>query len=254
MDLLAGKVAIVMGASSGIGRATALRFAAEGARVVLGARRQGLLDEVVGEITSAGGEAVAYAGDVLREETAEHTVGLALEKFGRLDIAFNNSSTDGERGPAIGLSLAGFQKTLAINLTGAFLGAKHQIPAMIKSGGGSVIFTSTIMGSTFSAPEMAAYASSKAGLVGLTQTLAVEYGPQGVRVNSIVPGAVDTGMFKRAYPSPEAAAFVGNLHALKRIASPDEIAGSIVYLASDLSGFQTGTAMIVDGGFSINRS
>src|SRR6202048_2335837 len=146
---LEGKVAIITGASSGIGFATAQLFAAEGAKVVVGARRQAELDQLVSQIRSADGQAVALAGDVRSEEYAKALVALAVERFGRLDIAFNNAGTLGEAGPSTELSEAGWDEAIAINLTGAFLGAKHQIAEMLKHGGGSVIFTSTFVGYSF---------------------------------------------------------------------------------------------------------
>jgi len=254
MGRLSDKVAIITGASSGIGRATALLFAAEGAKVVAGARRKGELEELVAQIRQAGGDAVALAGDVRNESYAQALVDLAVKQYGRLDIAFNNAGTLGEGGPSTEVSADGWNDTLAINLTGAFLGAKHQIAQMVKHGGGSVIFTSTFVGYTFAFPGVAAYAASKSGLIGLTQALAAEFGPQGVRVNAILPGAVDTDMYRTKNDTAEAQAFITNLHALKRVGTPEELARSVLYLASDDSAFVTGTAALVDGGVSITRT
>lgn len=254
MHRLSGKVALITGASSGIGHATALLFAAEGAKLIVGARRQAELDQLVAQIIAAGGEAVTLAGDVRSEAYAQALVALAVERYGRLDIAFNNAGTLGEGGPSTEVSEPGWTDTLAINLSGAFLGAKHQIAQMLKNGGGSVIFTSTFVGHTFAFPGMAAYAASKSGLIGLTQALAAEYGPQQVRVNAVLPGAVDTDMYRDKNSTAEAQAFVSNLHALKRVATPEELARSVLYLASDDASFVTGTASLVDGGVSITRS
>lgn len=254
MGRLANKVAIVTGASSGIGRATAKLFAAEGARLIVGARRASELASLVAEIAGEGGTAAALAGDVRAEEYAKALVALAVEHFGRLDIAFNNAGTLGEGGPSTGVSEAGWSEAIAINLTGSFLGAKHQIAEMLKHGGGSVIFTSTFVGYSFAFPGVAAYAASKSGLIGLTQALAAEFGPRGVRVNAILPGAVDTAMYRDMNDTSESQAFIANLHALKRVATPEELARSVLYLASDDSAFVTGTASLVDGGASITRS
>jgi NAD(P)-dependent dehydrogenase (short-subunit alcohol dehydrogenase family) len=254
VERLQGKVALITGASAGIGRATALLFAAEGAKLIVGARRQGELDELVAQIRAAGGVADALAGDVRSEDYAKALVALAVARHGRLDIAFNNAGTLGEGGPSTTVSEAGWNDALAINLTGAFLGAKHQIAQMLENGGGSVIFTSTFVGHTFAFPGVAAYAASKSGLIGLTQALAAEYGPQKVRVNAILPGAVDTDMYRSMNNTAEAQAFVTNLHALKRVARPEELARSVLYLASDDSAFVTGTASLVDGGASITRT
>jgi len=254
MKRLTGKVAIVTGASSGIGRATAKLFAAEGAKVVVAARRAAELDRLVTEIEADGGEAAALAGDVRSEPFAQALAALAASRFGRLDIAFNNAGTLGEAGPSAGISEPGWSDALATNLTSAFLGAKHQLPQMLKQGSGSIIFTGTFVGYSFAFPGVAAYAASKAGLVGLTQALAAEYGPQGIRVNTILPGAVDTPMFHRVNDSAESQAFVTSLHALKRVATPQEVARAVLYLASDDSSFVTGTASLVDGGASITRT
>ncbi|MES1988374.1 MAG: SDR family oxidoreductase, partial [Pseudomonadota bacterium] len=172
---LAGKVAIITGASSGIGRTTAKLFAKEGAKVVVAARREAELATLVAEIIADGGEAIAYAGDVNSEAFSKSLVALTVKSFGRLDIAFNNAGTLGEMGPTAQVSEEGWSNTLATNLTSAFLGAKHQIPEMIKHGGGSVIFTSTFVGYSAAFPGVAAYAASKSGLIGLTQALASEY-------------------------------------------------------------------------------
>lgn len=254
MKRLTGKVAIVTGASSGIGRATAKIFAAEGAKVLVAARRAAELDLLVTEIEAEGGEAAALAGDVRSEAYAQALVALAVSRFGRLDIAFNNAGILGEAGPTTGISLQGWSDALATNLTSAFLSAKHQLVPMLEQGGGSIVFTSTFVGYSCAFPGVAAYAASKAGLIGLTQALAAEYGPQGIRVNAILPGAVDTPMFHRVNDSADSQAFVTNLHALKRVATPQEVARTVLYLASDDASFVTGTASLIDGGLSITRT
>lgn len=254
MGALAGKVAIVAGASSGIGRAAAVLFANEGAAVVAGARRQAELDALVGEIEAAGGRAAALAGDVTDESYAPALVVLAEERFGGLDIAFNNAGMVGPMAPTPEVPLAAWRQTVETNLTSAFLAAQHQVPAMLRRGGGSLIFTSTFVGYTVGFPGVAAYAASKSGLIGLVQALAVEFGGQGVRVNALLPGGTETEMYREFAPTQEARDFITGLYPMKRLASPEEMARSALYLASDASSFTTGTALLVDGGVSITRT
>ena len=253
MNALANKVAIVTGASTGIGYETARLFAKEGAAVVVAARRQWELDALVKSINAEGGQALSLAGDVGDEEFSEALVDLAVDHFGGLDIAFNNAGILGAMGPISEMSQNEWDQVITTNLTSAFLGAKYQLPAMIARNGGSLIFTSTFVGYTAGMPGMAAYAASKAGLIGLTQVLAVEHGSQNIRVNALLPGGTDTPAGRQFANTPEALEFVRSLHALKRMATPQEIAQSALYLASDASSFTTGSAMLADGGVSINR-
>jgi NAD(P)-dependent dehydrogenase (short-subunit alcohol dehydrogenase family) len=253
MRALEGMVAIVTGASSGIGEAAARLFAEEGAALVLAARRTEVLESVAAQIRRSGGKVVARAGDVREEAHAEALVSLALESFGRLDVGFNNAGALGALGNATSMALSDWEDTLRSNLTSAFLGAKHQARAMQRAGRGSILFTSSFVGHTATFPGMAAYAASKAGLIGLTQTLAVELAAQGIRVNALLAGGTDTPMGRVVASTPESLAHVRGLHALQRVASPEEIARSALYLASDASSFTTGTALLVDGGISIYR-
>ncbi len=256
MNALADKVAIVTGASSGIGHATALLFAREGADVIVTGRREAELDALVAKIEADGGRAAAIVGDVKDETLAERLGDAAVTRFGGLDIAFNNAGVTGEVGAVAHLTVQGWRDTLDTNLTGAFLGVKYQAPAMIQRGGGSMIFTSTFVGHTVGFPGTAAYAASKAGLIGLTQALAIELATHNVRVNTIVPGGTDTPANVANAPGapPEVMHFMQGLHALKRMARPEEIAQSVLYLASESSSFVTGAALLVDGGLSISRT
>lgn len=252
MRRLEEKVAIVTGASSGIGLATALLFAREGARLVLAGRRRQALDAVVSEIEGSGGRAVALAGDVREDDFARALVQEAVSRFGGLDVAFNNAGITGTLAPVAELPVEAWRETLDTNLTSAFLAARHQVPALRARGGGSLIFTSTFVGHSVGMPAMSAYAASKAGLLGFMTALAAELGPQGIRVNALLPGATDTPALTAR--TPEERAWVGNLHALKRIATPDEMARSALYLASEESSFTTGHALLSDGGISIHRT
>jgi NAD(P)-dependent dehydrogenase (short-subunit alcohol dehydrogenase family) len=254
MALLTDKVAIITGASSGIGRASALVFAHEGAKLVVAARRRAELDALIVEIAQAGGTAVACAGDVREEGFARELVGIARSRFGGLDIAFNNAGIVGEMGHVPDMSLESWRESLDTNLTSAFLGAKHQIPAMQARGGGSLIFTGSFVGVTVGMPGMAAYAAAKAGLTGLTKVLAAEHGAQGIRVNALLPGGTDTPAAQGHIGTPQGRVFVEGLHAMKRIAHPEEIANAALFLASDASSFVTGTTLFADGGVSINRT
>lgn len=251
---LENKVVIITGASSGIGYTAAKLFAREGAKLVVSSRRQVALDRLVSEIRTTGGEAVALAGDVREEATAKALVELAQSEFGGLDVGFNNAGQLGGMGETSSLSLASWRETIETNLTSAFLGAKYQLPAMLERGAGSLIFTSSFVGNTVGMPGMAAYAASKAGMVGLTQVLAAEHGLKGIRANALLPGGTDTEMARAHSNTPEAQAFVRGLHALKRIARPEEIAQAALFLASDASSFVTGQAILADGGVSINRT
>lgn len=254
MKQLAGKVAIITGATSGIGYEAALLFAKEGAQLVVTGRREAELHALAAGIERQGGRAVPLAGDIKDEGLAQQLVDTAVRHFGGLDIAFNNAATMGPSDHVADTSLEAWDDTLATNLRSAFLGAKAQIPAMLARGGGSVIFTSSFVGHTVGFSGMGAYAASKAGIVGLTQVIAAEYGARGIRANALLPGGTDTPMGRAATSTPEARQFVEGLHAMKRMAQPAEIARSALYLASDASSFVTGTALLVDGGVSINRT
>ncbi|MDK1384013.1 SDR family oxidoreductase [Sinorhizobium sp. 8-89] len=256
MPRLEGKVAIITGASSGIGRAAAVLFAREGAKLVVNARREHELALLARQIADEGGEAATLAGDVRDEALNKALVDLAIRRFGGLDVAFNNAGALGAMGELPSLSVEDWRETLDTNLTSAFLAAKHQLPAMVARGGGSLVFTSSFVGHTAGFPGIAAYAASKAGLVGLTQSLAVEFGARGVRVNALLPGGTDTPSNHANLPgaAPETRGFIEGLHALKRMGRPEEIAEAALYLASDAASFVTGAALLVDGGASINRT
>lgn len=249
---LTDKVIILTGASSGIGAAAARLFAARGAKLVLGARRRDRLEALAAEIKAAGGQAVSVAGDVADDAHAEALVAAALATYGRLDGAFNNAGMVGDMGPLPQMEPDNWHRVLAVNLTSAFHLARHQIPAMLANGSkGAIVFTSTFVGHGVGLPGMAAYAASKAGLIGLTQVLAAEHGAAGLRVNALLPGGTLTEM---APSDAGALSWIAGLHALKRIAAPEEIAAAAAFLLSDDASFVTGSAMFADGGNAICKA
>lgn len=245
---LKNKTIIITGASSGIGAAAARLFVEEGANVVLGARRKAALDMLVDEITDSGKQAAALAGDLKTESYSEALVDLAASKFGALDGAFNNAGIMGNVGPIPDMDADNWHSVISTNLTSAFYACKYQIPALARSGGGSIVFTSSFVGhANAGMPGMGAYAASKAGMIGLTLSLAAEHGGQGIRVNAILPGGTKTAM---AGEDTDAHDFIAGLHSLKRMAAPGEIAQSALFLLSDRASFVTGSAMNADGGVS----
>lgn len=243
------KTVIVTGASSGIGAAASLMFAAEGANVVLGARRETLLDQLVEQIIQSNGNAISVAGDIKDENYAAKLVQIAKAEFGGLDAAFNNVGIIGDMGPIPDMETNNWHDVIATNLTSAFFSAKHQIPVMKECGGGSIVFTSSFVGHTNAGMSgMGAYAASKAGLIGLAQALSSEHGADGIRANTLLPGGTKTNM---AGDDPAVHQYIAGLHPLNRMAAPDEIAKVALFLLSDQSSFVTGSAMLADGGLSI---
>lgn len=248
MELM-DKTIIVTGASSGIGAAAAQLFAAEGANVMLGARRESALAQLVETIRQEGGTARFLAGDVTDPTYAGELVRQAEDAFGPLWGAFNNAGTVGDMGPVSEMSAENWQSVIDTNLTSAFHAAKAQVPALLRQGKGALVFTGSFVGvSNGGLPGMGAYAASKAGLVGLTQSLAADLGPDGIRINTILPGGTMTAM---AGDDPDAHAFIAGLHPLRRLANPDEIAQAAMFLLSDRASFVTGASMFVDGGVSV---
>jgi NAD(P)-dependent dehydrogenase (short-subunit alcohol dehydrogenase family) len=246
-QLLEGKSALVTGAASGIGRATALAFAREGARVVLADVDEEGGDGAAAAITAAGGEARFVRIDVTQEGDVAALVQEAISAFGRLDCAVNNAGITGPMGPVQSVALADFERVLAINLTGVFLCMKHEIAAMTESGGAIVNMAS---GSGFIAtPALSAYCASKHGILGLTKTAAVENARTGIRVNAICPGTIDTPMLQAAMArDPQVKSMILTGQPSGRLGNPEEIAEAAVWLCSDRASYVTGESMLVDGG------
>jgi NAD(P)-dependent dehydrogenase (short-subunit alcohol dehydrogenase family) len=244
--MLENKVAIITGASSGIGRAAALLFSAEGAAVVLNARGEKGLQEVAEEIRFAGGQVSTISGDVKLMTTHERLVREAEKVFGGVDIAFNNAATIGPVKPLADVAYLEWEDTVAATLTSAFLGARSQIPAMLKRGGGSIVFTSSFVGTSVGLPGMGVYAAAKSALMGLVKGVTADYAAQGIRANALMAGGTDTAMAGDSAQKEWAA----GLHAMKRIAQPEEIAKAALFLASPMASFVAGSALFADGGNS----
>ena len=243
--LLETKVAIITGASRGIGAAAARAFAAAGATVVLAARSEDDLEAVAAQIMGAGGEALAIPTDVADPDAAERLVRQTVEAFGRLDAAFNNAGDGHMPTPLADLALADFDTALRVNARGIFLMMKHQIPAMLAGGGGAIVNMSSTAGLS-GAPGMAGYTAAKHAIVGLTQTAALDHGAQGIRVNAIAPGPIFTHNLARA--DDAARARIGAHLPLHRLGRPEEVAAAAAWLCSEQASFITGTTIPIDGG------
>jgi NAD(P)-dependent dehydrogenase (short-subunit alcohol dehydrogenase family) len=251
-DRLAGRVVFVTGASSGIGRAAVRRFAAEGASVVAASRRQGRLDEVVAEARAAGGEAMAVPCDVTDEASVRDAVAATVDRYGRLDGAFNNAGGPGGQRLLHELDTGWFDLVVATNLRGPFLCMKHEVPAMLASGGGSIVNTSSI-GGLVGGARNADYAASKWGLAGLVKCAALGYARQGIRVNAIAPGPTRSEMFDAWVPDDEARAGLAERFPMNYVADPDDMARAALFLLSDESRWTTGVVLPCEGGASAGR-
>ena len=241
------RVAMVTGAGSGIGAETARRFAAEGAKVVVADVNEEAAAKIVAEIERDGGTATAVHQDVGNPTSVEKSVEMAMEKFGRLDVAVNNAGITGDLAPLADYSLDGWDKVIAVNLSGVFYGMKYQIPAMLRSGGGSIVNIASILGSV-AARDSAGYNAAKHGVVGLTKSAALEYSADGVRVNAIGPGYIDTPLLRAL--DKEVYDGLVDLHPIGRLGRPEEVAELALFLASDRASFISGSYHVVDGGYT----
>ncbi|MCA2208971.1 MULTISPECIES: glucose 1-dehydrogenase [Nocardia] len=246
----ADQVVLVTGASSGVGKAVALRVAAEGAAVVLGARGKDQGEQVAEQIRAEGGRALFVPTDVTVDADVERLTQAALTEYGRLDAAFNNAGAVNAFGPVAEIGDDAWRADLELNLTGVFYGLRHQVPAIIASGGGAILNNASNLGVVGMA-SVAPYVAAKHGVVGLTKSVALETAAAGVRVNALVSGAVDTPAFRASMgATPEGEAAIAALHPIGRIAQPAEIAALCAFLLSAEASFVTGAAVTVDGGFT----
>lgn len=243
------KVALVTGGSSGIGRATALAFAARGARVVVASRREAESAETVSQIRAAGGQALFVATDVTRSAEVQALVARTVAHFGALDCAFNNAGIEGKPFVAAAdVDEATWDQVLAVNLTGVFLCMKYQLPHLLARRG-AIVNMASVAGLTGGRSMGVAYHASKFGVVGLTRAAALEYAESGVRINAVAPAVIHTPMAERAFMQDEKiAARLKGLHPMGRIGQPDEVAQAVLWLCSDAASFTTGHVLPVDGG------
>jgi NAD(P)-dependent dehydrogenase (short-subunit alcohol dehydrogenase family) len=245
MSTFDGKVALVAGASKGIGAVTAKAFARAGAAVVLGARDEAALEAVAEEIRADGGRAIAVRTDVGDAESMANLVDRAIAEFGRLDAAFNNA-TDGPRpAPLADIEPEGFDRAIRVNVRGTFLGMKYQIPAMLRNGGGAIVNMASGAGLQGVA-NLAAYVAGKAGIIGLTKVAALDYADQGIRVNVVAPGPILTYHLEAA--GEEAQRLAGLSTPMRRVGQSQEVADAVLWLCSEQSSFITGATVPIDGG------
>lgn len=253
MGRLDGKVAVITGAASGIGRGTALCFAKEGAAVVAADLNSQGGEAVIGEIASAGGRAVFQHTDVSSEPAIKSAVERAVKEYGRLDVMFNNAGLVGAIGPIEAVSADDWDRTIAVLLRSVFLGIKYSVEPMRKAGGGSIISTSSVA-SFLPSPYGAAYAASKGAVISLTRAAALQLGRDRIRVNCICPGVISTPIWG-AMPGMDDPAVLqqvlGHAQTIPRVGKPEDIANMVLFLAGDESQWVTGQAMIVDGGLTV---
>lgn len=253
MGMLTGKIALITGASAGIGRATAIRMALEGARLVVSDIVVEGGEETAATIRAAGGEAIFVKADVSSAADVEALVAKAVETYGRIDCACNNAGIEGRIAPLADQPIDNFDRIMAINARGTFLCMRAEIGAMLTSGGGSIVNIASVAG-LIGFPGLSPYVASKHAINGMTKNAALEYGKAGIRVNTICPGGVDTRMLdslaeQATGGTQTSAQMMDSMHPIGRVGKPDEIAEAIVWLCSDKASFVTGANLPVDGGF-----
>ena len=241
-----GKVALVTGGTSGIGKATALEFARAGAKVVLTGRREKEGAQVVDEIKKLGGDAGFVRADVAKDADVKRMVDFTVDKFGRLDVAFNNAGVEW-KGPLDQATEAEYRRVFDINVWGVLNSMRHEIPVMLKNGGGAIVNTSSVAGHIGLA-QVSVYIASKHAVEGLTKSVALEFAKQNIRVNAIAPGVIATEMFDR-FAGDELRDQITSIVPVGRVGASEEIAAAVLYLCSDNAKFTVGASLVVDGGF-----
>ncbi len=245
-----GKVALITGATSGIGEATAKEFARNGARVVLGARRSELGEKIIGEIKATGGDATFIETDIQTSADVREMVKHAETEFGRLDFAVNNAGVEQYFKPLPAQSENAFDVVMGTNVKGVWMSMQHEIPLMLKSGGGAIVNVSSVFGVT-GAAYGPLYSASKHAVIGLTKSVALEFAKSDIRVNAVLPAAIDTPMITRLKDSNEdAAESLKKLHPIGRVGTPLEVANACLWLCSERASFVTGSSLTVDGGYT----
>lgn len=245
--MLKNKIALITGAGSGIGEATALLFAANKATVVLADMDKEGAERVLAQVHEQGGTGIVVQTDVSFPDQSEHLVAVTLSEYGHLDIAVNNAGIGGPAAPVGEYPTDGWDKVIAINLSGVFYGMRYQIPAMLKNGGGSIVNMASILGKV-GFPMSSAYASAKHGVIGLTETAACEYATQGIRVNAVGPGFIKTPLLDKNL-NEEQLKGIAAMHPMQRLGTAQEVAELVLWLASDKASFVTGAYYNVDGGY-----
>jgi len=251
MGALDGKVAIITGAASGIGRATAELFAKEGAQVAAADWHAQEGEAVAGELRRGGADATFVQVDVSSSDDVQRMVRTAVETYGRLDVLFNNAGIEGDQAPTADCTLENWDRVIGVNLKSVFLGMKYAIPELIKGGGGAIINNASVAG-LVGFPGIPAYCASKGGVIQLTKTAALEYAKQNIRVNAICPGVIATPMVERFVGGdPARQQAMESLEPVGRLGRPEEVAQLVLFLASDAAPFCTGAPFIIDGGFVV---
>jgi NAD(P)-dependent dehydrogenase (short-subunit alcohol dehydrogenase family) len=245
------KIALVTGGTSGIGRAVAVALAAEGAKVVVSGRREKEGAETVSLVKKAGGDGFFMKTDVTNEDNVAALVEQTVQSYGKLDMAFNNAGTEGVLGPITEATLQNYSQIFDANVKGVFFSLKHEIRAMLTTGGGGIVNTSSVAGS-IGFPNFSLYTASKHAVLGLTRSAALEYAKQGIRINAVSPAAIETEMLDRAFGAGESdqKKFMATLHPIGRLGRAEEVASAVLYLLSPAASFIIGHDFLVDGGFT----